>query len=121
MSYVRSVYLAIEALRLALWIGFVVWLVSAYNAEQWVGPEASSPSILAAMWLGFPYSWFASFVFDSWDLIPIGTHVVLRIAFVHFALWAVTTGCVCWLFWRKRGQERSKNNTGHQLIGPSDN
>jgi hypothetical protein len=98
------VFFAVEALRFALWSAFLAWLVSSYDAMQWVGPEASVPSLLAAMWLGFPYGWVSSIALGGWDPFGNGEHAPVRIALFHFLLWLVLTFSIGWLLKKKSRQ-----------------
>ena len=94
------VFLGVEALRFAMWIIFLLWLVSAYDPLKWVGPEAPLISILAAAWLGFPYGWIASRWAGTWNFLPMGDQVPMSIAFSHFGLWLLVSVFVAWALYR---------------------
>jgi len=81
---------AVEGIRLLLWGAFLAWLFVSYDSSTWVGGEAQIPSMLAAAYLGFPYSWIVGMAGD-WDFMKIGPHVPLRVAVSHFCLWLVAT------------------------------
>jgi len=91
-------FVALEGLRLLLWLTFLGWLLSVYDVS-WKGGEAGLPSLLAAAYFGFPYSWLIGFLVD-WDFLRVTDHVPLRIAFSHFALWALITAVIGWFLHR---------------------
>jgi hypothetical protein len=103
------IFLGVEALRFTAWVTFLLWLASAYDAEKWVGPEASIISILAAFWLGTPYSWIASCLNGNWNLMPIDHHIPVSIALGHFALWLTMTMLVALVLYRLSRLKRRAN------------
>jgi hypothetical protein len=91
---VMWIFLGIEALRFASWLLFLLWLTLAYDATTWVGPESNVISGLAALWLGFPYSWVAGYFAGTMNFLPFTQHVPVGIAVVHFTLWLLITALV---------------------------
>ncbi len=103
-------FLCVEALRLVMWIGFLLWLASAYDAQTWVGPEAAIPSWLAALWLGFPYGWFASCVASNAGFLPEAGHAPVRIALTNFVLWLVATAIIACVWYRLSGRQKVRDS-----------
>lgn len=93
-------YLIVEGTRLLLWVAFLVWLFGTYDPATWVSGEAQIPSMLAAAYLGFPYSWIVGLAVD-WDFLKVSSHIPLRIALSHFFLWFVSTSTLIWFVFRR--------------------
>jgi len=100
LGRVLWIFLGVEALRFVAWIAFLLWLASAFDSSTWVGAEAPLVSILVASWLGFPYSWIASWSAGSWNFLPIAEHVTMSVALTHFALWLLATAFIAFVLYR---------------------
>lgn len=100
------IFLGVEVLRFLMWIVFLLWLASAYDAKTWVGPEASLIPILVASWLGFPYAWIVSDLAGTANFFPINNHVPVSIALSQFALWLLVTVLVVWALHRLARRRR---------------
>lgn len=86
-----NVVLWFEGARLLAWATYLAWLCHAYEPSEWVGPESSLFAIIPSFWLGFPYAWIANLVAGNWNLLGVGSHLPLAIAFTHFGVWLIAT------------------------------
>lgn len=102
----RSV-IAFEAFRLVCWGIFLAYLAFGYSVVEGRENEALVLVHMAALYLGFPYSWLGSLLTAMLHAHPSSPFAT---AVIQFAFWGVGSALLIWAV--KLGLSRFKGLSG---------